>query len=78
MLTSLDQLKSVTLVPTLAGNPPQAQAPALPPAQVPVMSAGKDFDRVLIIAPENQNYGSAGKAQAARPGRLIEGKGRPK
>jgi len=78
VLTSLDQLKSVTLVPTLAGNPPQAQAPALPPAPVPVMSAGKDFDRVPIIVPENQNYSSAGKAQATRPGRLIEGKGRPK
>jgi len=32
---------------------------------------------VLNVALENQNYGSAGKAQAARPERLIEEKGRP-
>jgi hypothetical protein len=39
------------------------------------VNAGKHFDRVLNVALENQNYGSAGKAQAVRPGRLIEGKG---
>jgi hypothetical protein len=63
VLTSLDQLKSVNLVPTLAGSPPQAQAPALPPAlaPAPVVSAGKHFDRVLIIVLENQNYSSAMK-----------------
>ncbi len=59
VLTSLDQLKSVIQVPALAGSPPQAQAAALPPA--PVVSAGKHFDRVLIIVLENQNYSSAMK-----------------
>jgi Zinc dependent phospholipase C/Phosphoesterase family len=67
VLTQLDQLKSVTLVPTVAGSPPQAQAPVPPPAQAPaaapalVVSAGKHFDRVLIIVLENQNYSSAMK-----------------
>jgi hypothetical protein len=65
VLTQLDQLKSVTLVPTVAGSPPQAQAPvpppALAPAPAPVASAGKHFDRVLIIVLENQNYSSAMK-----------------
>jgi len=84
VLTQLDQLKSVTLVPTVASSPPQAQAPVPPPALAPaaapalVVSAGKHFDRVLIIVLENQNYSSGRKAQAARPRRLIEGKGRPK
>jgi len=67
VLTQLDQLKSVTLVPTVAGSPPQAQAPVSPPAlapasalaSVPVVSGGKHFDRVLIIVLENQNYRSA-------------------
>jgi hypothetical protein len=59
VLTSLDQLKALTLVPTGAGRSPQAQAPALAPA--PVVSAGKHFDRVLIIVLENQNYNSAMK-----------------
>jgi len=36
VLTSLDQLKSVTLVESLADSPPPAQAPALPPALAPV------------------------------------------
>jgi hypothetical protein len=79
VLTQLDQLKSVTLVPTVAGSLPQAQASASAPAlaSASVVSAGKHFDRVLIIALENQNYGSAWKAQATRPGRLVEGKGKP-
>ena len=55
MLTSLDQLKALTLVPASAGSPPQA----LPPALAPAVSAGKHFDRALIIVPENQNYSSA-------------------
>jgi hypothetical protein len=59
VLTSLDQLKALTLVPASAGSPPHAQAPALAPA--PVVSAGKHFDRVLIIVLENQNYSSAMK-----------------
>ena len=59
VLTSLDQLKALTPVPASAGRPPQAQAPALAPA--PVVSAGKHFDRVLIIVLENQNYTSAMK-----------------
>ena len=65
VLTALDQLKALTLVPASAGNPPQAQAPSLPPAlppapaPAPVVSAGKHFDRVLIIVLENQNYGAA-------------------
>jgi len=53
VLTSLDQLKSVTVVPASAGSSPHAQAPA------PVVSAGKHFDRALIIVLENQNYSSA-------------------
>jgi len=57
VLASLAQLKAVTLVPAPAASPPPAQAPALPP--VPVASAGKHFDRVLIIVLENQNYRSA-------------------
>ena len=69
VLTSLDQLKALTLVPASAGSPPQSQAPAAPPApavtpalaQAPVVSAGKHFDRVLIIVLENQNYSSAMK-----------------
>ena len=67
VLTSLDQLKALTLVPASAGSPPQAQAPSLPPAlspapaPAPVVSAGKHFDRVLIIVLENQNYSSAMK-----------------
>ncbi len=80
VLTSLDQLKALTLVPASAGSPPQSQAPAAPPApavtpalaQAPVVSAGKHFDRVLIIVLENQNYGSAMKdpflAQLAEKG----------
>jgi hypothetical protein len=68
VLTSLDQLKAATLVPTLAGSPPQSQAPALPPALPPIVGAGMHFDRVLNVALENQNFGSAGKAQVARPG----------
>jgi hypothetical protein len=55
VLTSLDQLKALTLVPASAGSPPQA----LPPALAPAVSAGKHFDRALIIVPENQNYSSA-------------------
>jgi hypothetical protein len=31
VLTSLDQLKTLTLVPASAGSPPQSQAPAAPP-----------------------------------------------
>ena len=69
VLTSLDQLKAVTLVPASAGSTPQSpvptapSAPALTPAlaQTPVVSAGKHFDRVLNIVPENQNYTSATK-----------------
>ena len=38
VLTSLDQLKALTLVPASAGSPPHAQAPALAPA--PVVSGG--------------------------------------
>lgn len=82
VLTQLDQLKSVTLVSTPAGSPPQAQAPALPAAMppasapalapAPVVSAGKHFDRVLIIVLENQNYSAAMKdpflAQLAQRG----------
>ena len=74
VLTSLDQLKSVTLVSTPAGSPPQAPAPDLPPASAPapVVSAGKHFDRVLIIVLENQNYSAAMKdpflAQLAQKG----------
>ncbi|MBZ5545303.1 MAG: zinc dependent phospholipase C family protein [Acidobacteriia bacterium] len=82
VLTQLDQLKSVTLVPTVAGSSPQAQAPvpppapALAPAPAPapalVVSAGKHFDRVLIIVLENQNYSAAMKdpflAQLAETG----------
>jgi hypothetical protein len=59
VLTSLEQLKSVTLVPTLAGSPPQARAPVLPPAAGPVVSSRKHFNCVLIVAPENQNHSSA-------------------
>jgi hypothetical protein len=59
VLTSLDQLRALTLVPASAGSPPQAHAPALAPA--PVVSARKHFDRVLIIVLENQNYSSAMK-----------------
>ncbi|HMD99447.1 MAG TPA: alkaline phosphatase family protein [Terriglobia bacterium] len=70
VLTSLDQLKAVTLVPAPAASPPPAQGPALP--LVPVASAGKHFDRVLIIVLENQNYVSAMKdpflAQLAQTG----------
>jgi hypothetical protein len=67
VLTQLDQLKSVTLVPIVAASPAQAQAPvptpALPPDATPalVVSPGKHFDRVLIIVLENQNYSSAMK-----------------
>jgi hypothetical protein len=80
VLTSLDQLKALTLVPAGAGSPPQSQAPAAPQApaltpalaQAPVVSAGKHFDRVLIIVLENQNYTSAMKdpflAQLAQMG----------
>jgi hypothetical protein len=56
VLASLGQLKSVTLVPTLAGSPPQAQAPAMPSAPASFVSPGEHFDRVLVIAPENQNH----------------------
>ena len=59
VLTSLDQLKSVTLAPTLANSPAQAVAPGL--ALAPVAITGKHFDRVLIIVLENQNYSSAMK-----------------
>jgi len=44
VLTSLDQLKALTLVPASAGSTPQSQAPAAPPApalaRAPVVSAG--------------------------------------
>jgi Phosphoesterase family len=65
VLTQLDQLRSVTLVPIVAASPAQAQAPVPPPALTPaaapalVVSPGKHFDRVLIIVLENQNYSSA-------------------
>jgi len=35
VLTSLDQLKTLTLVPASAGSPPQSQAPAAPPQPQP-------------------------------------------
>ncbi len=44
VLTSLDQLKALTLVPASAGSPPQG----LPPALAPVVSAGKHLDRPAL------------------------------
>jgi len=70
VLTSLDQLKALTPVPTGANRPAQAVAPG--PTLAPVAIIGKHFDRVLIIVLENQNYSSAMKdpflAQLAETG----------
>jgi uncharacterized protein (DUF2461 family) len=70
VLTELDQLKALTLVPAGADSPAQPVAPGV--ALAPVEVTGKHFDRVLIIVLENQNYSSAMKdpflAQLAETG----------